>query len=117
MVTIIMGDSKFWSNNFSEEIQTEILSLIGFAINNAWSNLLDSLPKTKPCCVPAFGYQNNEPPDYNIPMNQHLYVLKYFPAYLYEYTKMYQQIFRRAVKRKIKRLTVLSFGCGCCAER
>ena len=108
-----MDDTKFWSNNFSEEIQAEILSLIEFAINNAWSNLLDAIPRTKPCCVPAFGYQGNVPPDYNNPMNQHLYVLKYFPAYLYEYTKMYQQVFRRAIKRKIERLNVLSFGCGC----
>ena len=107
-----MNNSEFYSNVVPQDVGEEISSLINTAINLAWSNLVCSMQQSQDCLIPDFGFHGKYP-DYGIPMNRHLYMLKYFPAYLYEYTKMYQEIFRRAVKRGIANLSVLSFGCGC----
>jgi hypothetical protein len=103
----------FCNNSVSQNVQLEISNLISNTVNTAWKNLLEELQRPGECVVPQFTFVSGQSPDYSLPTNQHLYILKYFPAYLFEYTKMYQEILIRAREQGLKRFNILSLGCGC----
>lgn len=63
------------------------------------------------CDCKNLTFEANNIPDYEKPLIQQLYLLRYLPAYFYEYYKMYECLIKREfIANKFK---VLSIGCGC----
>lgn len=79
-------------------------------------NLLVELKKQATIqLVREFRYDNNHIPDYNIRINQQIYLLKYYLAYFLEYIAMYtvwSQIVCHANLTLSPTLKVISIGCG-----
>lgn len=63
------------------------------------------------CMLHDMNYANNHLPDYHQPLIQQHYLLRYFPAYLFEYKQIYSQILENNyIDLPFK---VLSVGTGC----
>ena len=65
------------------------------------------------CTLKTIRYDQADYPDYTQNEIQHLYLLRYFPAYLCEYKYLYKKVIR---SRKIDKLSIISLGCGCCID-
>lgn len=65
----------------------------------------------KLCACKGLTYEAGHTPDYNDPLVQQIYMLRYFPAYLVEYYLMYQELLR--ARFLPEKLNILSIGCGC----
>jgi hypothetical protein len=63
------------------------------------------------CQLKTFRFDMNNTPDYNNPIMQRLYLLRFLPAYLVEYYFMYNQMLNSNFINKT--LNIISIGCGC----
>ncbi|MDX2111762.1 MAG: hypothetical protein SFY80_16130 [Verrucomicrobiota bacterium] len=63
------------------------------------------------CACKGLTYVGGLSPDYNSPLIQQNYMLRFFPAYLAEYYIMYKEMLK--LRFLPDRLKVLSIGCGC----
>lgn len=63
------------------------------------------------CDLKTLTYEGGNTPDYSQEFVQQYYMLRFFPAYLFEYYYVYRKIF--AEKLVDPPLNVLSIGCGC----
>lgn len=63
------------------------------------------------CDLKGLRYDGNNIPDYNNPLIQKYYLLRYMPAYLTEYYLMYKKMFK--LNFLDLNPNIISFGCGC----
>jgi len=61
------------------------------------------------CDLKGLSFKGGNLPDYTQEINQQLYLLRYFPAYLTEYKYLYKKIVRDTC---LESINVLSVGCG-----
>lgn len=65
----------------------------------------------KLCDCKTLTYEGGNSPNYDTPLVQQIYMLRYFPAYLAEYYLMYVALL--GTQFLPQKLNVLSIGCGC----
>jgi hypothetical protein len=69
------------------------------------------------CELESVHYLNRNVPNYNPLINQQFYLLKYFPAYFFEYFEMYKRLINDGFINNLLDndipLNILSIGCGC----
>jgi hypothetical protein len=63
------------------------------------------------CDLKTLTYEGGKTPDYSQAFVQQYYMLRIFPAYLFEYFSIYQKILEK--KLVTPPLNVISIGCGC----
>src|SRR5699024_9852346 len=81
-------------------------------MNEIYNDFMLDLNEEKYYCnLKSFRYDGNNIPDYNDPLIQKYYLLRYMPAYLAEYNLMYYKMFK--LNYLDCNLNVMSIGCGC----
>lgn len=81
-------------------------------INEIYDDFMLELDEEKYYCdLKDLRYDGNNIPDYNNPLIQKYYLLRYMPAYLTEYYLMYKKMFR--LNFLDNNPNIISIGCGC----
>lgn len=66
----------------------------------------------KMCLLKTLGFEGDHLPDYEIPVIQQLYLLRYFPAYIVEYYRMYEKLIDYNHIGNVARVISIGTGCG-----
>lgn len=81
-------------------------------MNEIYDDFMLELDEVKYYCdLKGLRYDGNNIPDYNNPLIQKYYLLRYMPAYLIEYYLMYKKMFK--LNFLDLNPNIISFGCGC----
>lgn len=88
-------------------------TMIQNVMSNLYACFTAEINGTRLCELKTLRYDQCSNPDYSKPPIQHLYLLRYFPAYLCEYRYLYEKVVSDA---RWNQLSVLSVGCGCCVD-
>lgn len=88
-------------------------NMIHEALEKVVEDFKTKIDDSKLCHLKTIRYDNQQTPDYSIEEIQQLYLLRYYPAYLFEYMYIYKEILQN---EKANKLSILSVGCGCCVD-
>jgi hypothetical protein len=78
-------------------------------MRTVFNDFQENVSKETLCDLKEFTFKSGQLPDYTQEINQQLYLLRYFPAYLTEYKYLYKEIVKDT---QLKSINVLSIGCG-----
>ncbi len=82
-------------------------------LEKAYTDLQQELKLIDSCELSGFTYEDGRVPDYNKPIINQCYIMKYFPAYLAEYYYIYRELTYDNFNQYIQEYNVVSCGCGC----
>lgn len=83
-------------------------------MNEIYDDFMLELDEVKYYCdLKGLRYDGSNIPDYNNPLIQKYYLLRYMPAYLTEYYLMYKKMFKLNFLDLNPNPNIISFGCGC----